>query len=98
MALVVPAAFFSALDHEDSELASGAHEIVSDKVRGNFLKMGRGTAIILLFMFVFVVPPSHLVLRLTTLRPDTYAHVSTVITHLAKMMMLKVVTGIPRCW
>ncbi|KAI0314563.1 hypothetical protein OF83DRAFT_1063628 [Amylostereum chailletii] len=52
MGLVVPAAFFSALDDGFSLEGTEAHAVVTDALRGNFLKMGRGTAIILLLVYI----------------------------------------------
>src|SRR5882762_9877741 len=58
MALVVPAAFFAALDGSNSSVqsadgttASGT-QAISDSIRGDFLRMGRGFAVILLIMCV----------------------------------------------
>jgi hypothetical protein len=52
--LVIPAAFFAALDRT-TDVALGASEeasniLFTDGMRGNFLKFSRGIAIILLIM------------------------------------------------
>ena len=52
MALVVPAAFFSSLDQGVVSENAAVSSIVTDQLRGNFLKMARGTAIILLIVYV----------------------------------------------
>lgn len=48
MTLIVPAAFFAALDRGVGAEIGGAESIINDTVRGHFLKMSRGLAIILL--------------------------------------------------
>lgn len=51
MSLVLPSAYFTALDRGLNTLQPGVVEIIiTDKVRGNFLKMSRATAILLLLM------------------------------------------------
>lgn len=55
MALLVPAAFFAALDRGIGGEIGGGESIVNDTVRGNFLKMSRGIAIILLVMSVILI-------------------------------------------
>ncbi|KAI0312656.1 hypothetical protein OF83DRAFT_1066818 [Amylostereum chailletii] len=51
MALVVPAAFFSALD-EGTAAGSTVSAVVTDALRGDFLRMARGTAVILLLVYI----------------------------------------------
>lgn len=50
MALLVPAAFFAALDRGPGADIGTPESIVNDTMRGHFLKMSRGVAIILLVM------------------------------------------------
>lgn len=48
LSLMIPAAFFAALDGGSVPTTAGAVNPVSDEVRGMFLKMSRGVAILLL--------------------------------------------------
>jgi Ca2+:H+ antiporter len=53
MALLVPAAYFAALDRGTASIIStsaSSGSIINDAVRGDFLKMSRGLAIILLLV------------------------------------------------
>ncbi|KZV70950.1 hypothetical protein PENSPDRAFT_664752 [Peniophora sp. CONT] len=52
MSLVVPLAFFTAMGRGIPSNLPGAIDVLSDEVRGEFLKMARGTAIILLVVYV----------------------------------------------
>ncbi|KAI0065181.1 hypothetical protein BV25DRAFT_1906270 [Artomyces pyxidatus] len=51
MALVVPAGFFAAISR-DLPTDTGESTILTDSVRGNFLHMGHGFAVVLLFVYV----------------------------------------------
>jgi len=48
MTLIVPAAFFAALDRGTGAELGTTGSIVTDSLRGEFLKMSRGLAVILL--------------------------------------------------
>lgn len=51
MSLVLPSAYFSALDRGANPLQPGVIQgVITDKVRGEFLKMSRATAVFLLLM------------------------------------------------
>ncbi|KAK7470975.1 hypothetical protein VKT23_002389 [Stygiomarasmius scandens] len=52
LALLLPAAFFAALDRGDASLPTSANYIVNDATRTNFLQISRGIAIILLAVYV----------------------------------------------
>lgn len=52
MALVLPSAYFAALDRGFTVAEAGASTLINDKVRGEFLKISRATAILLLIMQV----------------------------------------------
>lgn len=52
MALLVPAAFFAALDRGSGAGIGTAESIVNDTMRGQFLKMSRGIAVVLLVVYV----------------------------------------------
>ncbi|VDB90211.1 unnamed protein product [Peniophora sp. CBMAI 1063] len=52
MSLVVPLAFFTAMGRGMTSNLPGSIDALSDEVRGNFLQMARGTAIILLVVYV----------------------------------------------
>jgi Ca2+:H+ antiporter len=52
MTLIVPAAFFAALDRGTNAELGSAGTLVTDSVRGEFLKMSRGIAIILLVVYI----------------------------------------------
>ena len=52
MTLVIPTAYFAALDRGFTVTEAGAQILVNDKIRGEFLHMSRGTAIFLLLMLV----------------------------------------------
>jgi Ca2+:H+ antiporter len=57
MALVVPAAYFAGLDRGSDGIISTtpSASIINDAVRGDFLKMSRGLAIILLLVYDFYI-------------------------------------------
>lgn len=52
MSLVVPLAFFTAMGRGMTSNLPGTVDALSDEVRGNLLQMARGTAIILLAVYV----------------------------------------------
>ncbi|KAI0051280.1 hypothetical protein FA95DRAFT_1554616 [Auriscalpium vulgare] len=52
LALVIPAGFFAAIDKGVPATGAGADSLISDDLRQDFLRMGRGFAIILLFVYV----------------------------------------------
>ena len=52
MALLVPAAFFAALDRGLGANIGTTESIVNDTMRGHFLKMSRGIAVILLVVYI----------------------------------------------
>ncbi|TFY79083.1 hypothetical protein EWM64_g4931 [Hericium alpestre] len=53
LALLVPAAFFAAIDHGmPPPGAEGTDQAINDDIRDDFLKMGRGFSVILLFVYV----------------------------------------------
>jgi Ca2+:H+ antiporter len=47
MALLIPAAFFAALDRGVPSTTTTVGSLINDQTRGNVLKMSRGLAIIL---------------------------------------------------
>lgn len=55
MSLIVPAAFFAALDRGEPNTTSTAtsEDVITDAYRGDFLKISRGSAILLLIIYVF---------------------------------------------
>lgn len=52
MALLVPAAFFAALDRGAGAQLGTEGSIVNDTMRGHFLRMSRGIAVILLVVYI----------------------------------------------
>ncbi|EIM84946.1 uncharacterized protein STEHIDRAFT_60432 [Stereum hirsutum FP-91666 SS1] len=55
LSLIVPAAFFAALDRGEPNTTSTAtsEDVITDAYRGDFLKISRGSAILLLIIYVF---------------------------------------------
>jgi Ca2+:H+ antiporter len=54
MALVLPSAYFAALDRGFTITEATAQTLINDKTRGEFLQMSRATAIFLLIMQVTI--------------------------------------------
>lgn len=52
LCLILPVSFFAALDRGDKAGAGGVNDVVSDHMRGEFLKISRGMAIILLAVYI----------------------------------------------
>lgn len=59
LTLLVPAAFFAAVDRGTAAAAAGGVEgILNDHLRGEFLKMSRGLALLLLSVYVQFTSPT----------------------------------------
>jgi len=85
LSLMIPAAFFAAIDGGIDPTTSGAVNPVSDEIRGMFLKMSRGVAILLLCVYVcsriyLHNPPGDdnaLSLHLAADAPEAFKHEAT---------------------
>lgn len=62
MTLLLPAAFFAALDGGvvNGAAEAAANSVINDAMRDTFLRMSRGLAIILLAVLVKLTAPFHL--------------------------------------
>lgn len=74
MSILLPTALFSALGR--TTVASEAAALPSDELRDHFLRFSRGTAVILLVMWVPVLPLVYVLLKLTV-TPVIYALASS---------------------